>query len=474
MKKIKCIIIGAGEAGRELYREIKNHSNKFYGVVGFLDDNEKRLQGNVAGVRVLGKTDELARFIDEYKLEEVFIAIPSAQGSLIRKIIQNCERKKVTFRIVPRLLEIIEGKVKLSGVREIETQDLIGRAIVKSDQEAFKNYFRNKTILVTGAAGSIGSELCRQIVQFNPKRLIALDFFESGLYDLNLELSGITDKCNYLCVLGNIFDYRNLRKIMNQYRPEIVFHAAAYKHVPLMQMYPAEAIKNNVFGTKNVAQAARLSGVKKFVNISTDKAVDPSSVMGATKLLGEQIVKTLNKKGKTKFCSVRFGNVLGSQGSVVPTFKKQILRGGPVTVTDKKMTRYFMSIPESVQLVLTAVLLIKNGGEIFMLDMGEKVKIDELARLMIRLAGFVPEVDIKIKYTGVRPGEKINEMLFGQDETLEKTKNDKIFIVGQNYEDSNIDDVLKDLSSALGDEDGRKIFSILRKVAPNLKMSNNY
>ncbi len=474
MKKIKCIIIGAGEAGRELYREIKNHSNKFYEVVGFLDDNEKRLQGNVAGVRVLGKTDNLARFIDKYKLHEVFIAIPSAQGSLVRKIIQKCENKKVIFRIVPRLLEIIEGKVKLSGVREIEIQDLIGRAIVKSDQEVFRNYIKNKTIMVTGAAGSIGSELCKQILQFNPRMLIALDFFESGLYNLDLELSEITDKCNYLCVLGNILDNKNLRKIMNQYQPEIVFHAAAYKHVPLMQMYPAEAIKNNVFGTKDVAQAALLSGVEKFINISTDKAVDPSSVMGATKLLGEQIIKTLNKKGKTKFCSVRFGNVLGSQGSVVPIFKKQILKGGPVTVTDKNMTRYFMSIPESVQLILSAALLIKNGGETFMLDMGEKVKIDELARLMIRLAGFIPEVDIKIKYTGVRPGEKINEILSGQDEVSERTKNDRIFMIGHDNKDNHIEDVLKDLSGALRDEDSQKIFSILLKVAPNLKMTNNY
>jgi len=468
-KKENVLIVGAGVAGQELSEEIKRHLNNHYEVVGFLDDNKKLEGRKVGSIEVLGKISFLSKLVQKYRVSQVFIAIPSAQGSLIRDVIKSCEKERVVFKIVPRILEIIEGKVKLSKVKEIEVEDLLGRAIIKSDQRLFKKEFKDKTVLVTGAAGSIGSEICRQILGFFPKKLIALDFWESGLYNLELDLLEISNKELFECVVANIQDYERVKGIVDKEKPDIIFHAAAYKHVPLMQKYPYEAVENNVFGTENMAKAATNGGVEKFVNISTDKAVDPSSVMGATKLLAEFISNYYNKKGKTKFCSVRFGNVLGSQGSIVPTFKKQIAKGGPVTVTSKRMTRFFMTIPEAVQLVLNASLFVKEGGEIFMLDMGEPVNIDGLARLMIRLAGLVPGVDIQIEYSGIRPGEKIAEKLITETENVQKTLNKRIFLVEGNAENLSVNNILDKLRKLVLKEDNRGIMNVLKDVAPNIK-----
>jgi len=468
MKKEKMLIVGAGVAGQELAGEIKKHLNNRYTIVGFVDDSGDIVGKKVSGIKVLGKTDLLQKLIRNNHIDEVFIAIPSAQGSLIRKVIKFCEKEKVVFKIVPRILDIVEGRVKLSKVREIEIEDLLGRSIVKSEQKKFKEEFKDKIVLVTGAAGSIGSEVCRQILKFKPKKLIALDFWESGLYDLELELVDIGRKNSFECIVANIRDIERINEIFLSTRPEIIFHAAAYKHVPLMQNFPEEAVKNNVFGTKNLAAASIKAGVKKFVNISTDKAVEPSSVMGATKLMAEKIVTTYNSRKKTKFCSVRFGNVLGSQGSVVPIFKKQIVKGGPVTVTDKKMTRYFMTIPEAVQLVLSASLFVEDGGEIFMLDMGEPMKIDELAKLMIRLSGLTPGVDIKIKYSGIRSGEKLEEKLKSDGEGRLETLNEKIFLIKGVEVKHDVNKVVEGLSKSLRKKDKKGIVRILKQVAPRL------
>lgn len=467
--KEKIVIVGAGVAGRELIREIKKHFDNRYEIVGFLDDDKKLFNKKIEGVSVLGKIGLLSGVIQRFNISQVFIAIPSAKGSLIRDVIKSCDKEKVVFKIVPRLLEIIEGQVKFSRVREIHVEDLLGRAIVQSEQALFKKEFKNKVILVTGAAGSIGSEICRQILEFGPKKLIALDIWESGLYDLELDLSDIVDKKVFECVVANIQEGGRINEIIVKEKPDIIFHAAAYKHVPLMQKFPIEAVKNNVFGTENIVKAATLTGVRKFINISTDKAVDPTSVMGATKLLTELLISNHNGNGRTKFCSVRFGNVLGSQGSVVPTFKRQIAKGGPVTVTNKNMTRFFMTIPEAVQLVLNASLFIKNGGEVFMLDMGEPVNIDNLARLMIKLAGFTPNVDIQIKYSGIREGEKITEELTRKEEKTLKTSSRHIFLVKKIKHDLNISDLLGKLKELVLKRDNSEVISILRKVAPNLK-----
>lgn len=468
MTKEKVLIVGAGEAGQELAAEIKKHLAK-YEIVGFLDDNQKLIGEKMLGFTVLGETRQLSSFIKKLGISQVFIAIPSAQGNLIRRVIGSCEKEKVIFKIVPRLLEIVEGKVRLSQVKEIEVEDLLGRAIVQVDQQILNKEFVDKSVLVTGAAGSIGSEICRQILEFRPKKLIALDCWESGLYNLELSLSHLIQKDNFVSVVASIRDYSNIKQIIKKYRTAIIFHAAAYKHVPLMQEFPLEAIKNNVIGTENLVKAASLAGVGKVVNISTDKAVNPTSVMGTTKLLAELIAKSYNSSGSTKFSSVRFGNVLGSQGSVVPTFQRQIAEGGPVTVTDKRMTRFFMTIPEAVQLVLNASLLIRDGGETFMLDMGEPVKIDELARLMIRLAGYVPEVDIKIKYTGVRSGEKLSEKLTAGNERTEKTSHDGIFVVKGGRKELNLKLILTKLKKFAAKNNQQKCLDILREIAPNLK-----
>lgn len=468
MEKKRVLIVGAGLAGKELLGELEKKRKKYYQVVGFVDDDLKKQGKRVMGVRVMGTIEELSELVGKCQVDEIFIAIPSAQGETIRRVIKECQKERIIFRVVPRTLEIVEGKVKLYQVRQIEISDLLGRAIVQSKQGAFYREFGNKRILVTGAAGSIGSELSRQLIQFKPKRLVGVDWWESGLYELELELEELGGEEKFEPVIANIREGAMVKRIFTKYKPEYVFHAAAYKHVPMMQKYPDEAVANNVFGTEVVARAAYENGVEKFVNISTDKAVNPTSVMGVTKAIAERVVAKDNERGKTKYISVRFGNVLGSQGSVVPIFKRQIAKGGPVTLTDPAMTRFFMTIPEAVQLVLQASLMGK-GGETFILDMGEPVKIIELAEMMIRLSGLVPGEDIEIKIVGKRPGEKMYEELASADEEMKRSANRKIYKVsGNGQEGDGLEEILKELRKKVVKLDRRGVYRILKQMAPGL------
>ncbi|MBI4039376.1 polysaccharide biosynthesis protein [Candidatus Daviesbacteria bacterium] len=453
MNKRKIIIVGAGVAGVELYDELKRRPSLGYEVVGFVDDDPKKQGKKIKGLPLLGNIRQLASIVHQYKIEEVLIAIPSAQGSQIREIVTQCQNAQVIFRIVPRILEIIQGKVHIGQVRPVNVEDLLGRALRQHEQAQIAPLIRGKTVLVTGAAGSIGSELCRQILQFNPKKLIMVDWWENGLFELDREFSQSASHISRESIIANIQDLPKVNWIFGKFRPQIVFHAAAFKHVPLMELHPEEAVKNNIWGTQVCARIAGEHKVDKFVFISTDKAVNPESVMGASKLFAELIVRELGRKYSTKYITVRFGNVLGSYGSVVPIFTKQIARGGPVTVTNADMVRYFMTITEAAQLVLQSAQLGK-GSEVFILDMGEPVRILELARLMIRLAGFQPDDEIPIKIIGRRPGEKLVEELLTDQENAAKTTNDYIFIStnGINIDDGVLwhsFDRLKKLSDAL-------------------------
>jgi len=469
MGETRVLIVGAGEAGEELLEELIKHFSRRYKVAGFIDDDPQKKGKNVNGVPLVGTVDDIALKTRELNIREVFIAIPSADGKTIRRVVDECRKEKVIFKIIPRTLEIVEGKVKIHQVRQIRVQDLLGRAILKSDQQQLRKSLKGKRILVTGAAGSIGSELMRQLVQLSPELVFGTDWRESELYFLERELENLQSAGNFQVFICNVQDNGRVKQLIESVRPNIVFHAAAYKHVPVMQDSPTEAVKNNVLGTQNLARVAYDAGVEKFVNVSTDKAVNPSSVMGATKLLTEQLVSQLNNGGKTKYISVRFGNVLDSEGSVIPLFEKQITQGGPVTITDMDMARYFMTIPEAVQLVLQASVLGK-GGEVFILDMGERIKIIDLAELMIRLAGFIPEEDIKIKVIGKRAGEKINEELLNEQEQMMKTENKKIYRISVEQLPPNVlNQVVSDLRRAIVSNDDDQVYDALKIVAPNLQ-----
>lgn len=424
MKK-KVLIVGAGVAGRDVLREIIGNPDLGLRVVGFIDDDPAKTGALIDGLKVIGEKRDLESDINKLKIKEVIIAIPSAAGEKVAEYVKICSEARVDFRIVPRVKEIIEGKAHVKSLRKVQVEDLLGRPVVKADVEYLKGFFAGKVVLVTGAAGSIGSELSRQIAAYSPKKLILLDWWENGMFELQNELMKDFPKRKMQFVIGNIQDKGKILRVMKTYMPNYIFHAAAYKHVPAMEANPEEAVKNNVFGTLNVAEVANAVNVERFVLISTDKAVKPVSVMGMTKLITEGIAQMLN--GKTKFMAVRFGNVLESYGSVIPVFRKQIDAGGPVTITDKRMTRFFMTIPEAVQLVLKASSLGK-GGELFVLDMGKPVSIYTLAENLIRLSGYIPGKDIMIAITGKRPGEKISEELFAYGEDLVSTKEGKIFV----------------------------------------------
>lgn len=424
----KALIVGAGIAGKELLCELRRHKGLGINVVGFIDDDLYKQGKKVNKIPVVGKLDNLFKIIKQFSIEEVFIAIPSAKGSEIRDIIKACKEAKVSFKIIPRTLDVIQGSVSINQIRNIKIEDIIGREIKKIEQKSFKKFYKGKTILITGACGSIGSEICRQLLLFSPGKVILYDWWENGMFDLDLELKSEYPQAQIISVIGDVKDKKRIEKIFNENKPDLVFHAAAYKHVPLMEENPSQAVKNNILGTKIVAEVAKKSGVSYFVFISTDKAVDPESVMGATKRIAEALIHDLSNDSLTRFISVRFGNVLDSCGSVLPLFRKQILKGGPVTVTHKDATRYFMSIPEAVQLIFNATLIGK-GGEIFILDMGEPIKIDEFAKLLVRLYGYTPEKDIKIIYTGLRPGEKLTERLFTEKEHFSLTKNERILSI---------------------------------------------
>jgi FlaA1/EpsC-like NDP-sugar epimerase len=424
----RVLIVGAGTAGRELARALRNGSTSIR-PVGFIDDRFSGRRVAIGGLWLLGRIDDLTPIAKRERIDQVYIAIPSAEGGVIRRIIAACHDAQLAFRIIPRILELVEGHVSLDAVRDVRPEDLLGRAIAKSDQRLLRPWFRGKRVLITGGAGSIGSELCRQVALFEPAQLVVVDWWENGLFEIENELRARYPKLTLDARIANVQDADRVHSLMRMAKPELVFHAAAYKHVPLMERFPEAALHNNILGTWNVAQAARRVGAEKFVLISTDKAVNPTSVMGASKAIAEMLVQSLNG-ARTQYSSVRFGNVLASSGSVIPLFQKQIRNGGPVTLTHPDMVRYFMTIPEAVQLILQAGFLSK-GGEIFVLDMGEPVKILDLARNLIRLSGYIPDRDIKIAFTGIRPGEKLFEEVLTAQEGVHATKRANIFVSGK-------------------------------------------
>ena len=396
-------------------------------IIGFIDDNAEKV-GNLIGNRpVIGTYHDLERIVEDYDVNEIVVAISSMDRKKLKSVFLSMQPYDVKVKIMPGLFELIDRKFNIDMIHEIQVEELLERETIKLDHYGISEYIENQVVMVTGGGGSIGSELCRQIVKFNPKQLIILDIYENNAYDLQNELLQQYPNINLVTLIASVRDWQRLERIYQIYRPNVVFHAAAHKHVPLMEVSPSEAIKNNVVGTLNTAELASVYNVKRFVLISTDKAVNPTNVMGATKRLCEIIIQAINVKSETEFVAVRFGNVLGSNGSVVPLFKRQIAKGGPVTLTHKEITRYFMTIPEAAQLVLQAGGF-AQGGEIFVLDMGKPVKIYDLAKNLIRLSGYEPDVDISIEITGLRPGEKLYEELLMEEEGLQKTRHEKIFI----------------------------------------------
>jgi FlaA1/EpsC-like NDP-sugar epimerase len=424
----RVLIVGAGDAGEQIVRAMLSEQRSRYFPVGFVDDDPAKQGITIHGVRVLGTRQEIPQLVQQHEVEELLIAMPSVSSKIIRETVELGRRAGLKdIKILPGFHELVTGRVGLTDIRSLQLEDLLGREPVRLDMREIEAYLKDKTVLVTGAAGSIGSELCRQIVKFHPQLLIALDQDESGLFAIHNELSQRFPNTKLASVIADIRDTCKIEWIFEYYRPRVVFHAAAYKHVPLMEAHPDEAVKNNIFGTLIVAEAAQRTRVEKFVLISTDKAVNPTSVMGATKRVAEIILQALNGQGPTKFVSVRFGNVLGSRGSVIPIFQEQIKRGGPVTVTHEEMKRYLMVTSEAVLLVLQAGAL-GQGGEVFVLDMGEPVRIVDLAREMIRLSGYEPDRDIPIVFIGPRPGEKFFEELLTAEEGTIATKHEKIFV----------------------------------------------
>lgn len=427
-EQLKIMIIGAGEATSVLMREISNSryldNSK---VVCIIDDDLGKVGKYIRGVKIVGTRDHIKEYARYYDIDEIIFAIPSASTKDKREILNICKETSCNLKILPGVYQMVDGEINIKDLRNVDVLDLLGRDPVKVDIESIMGYVKDKTVLVTGGGGSIGSELCRQLVSHKPKCLVIFDIYENNAYDIQQELKIKYPDANVVTLIGSIRNTSRLESVFEQYKPDIVYHAAAHKHVPLMEVSPNEAIKNNVVGTWNVAKMADKYGVKKFVMISTDKAVNPTNVMGATKRICEMIIQSFNEKSKTDFVAVRFGNVLGSNGSVIPLFKRQIEAGGPVTVTHPDIIRYFMTIPEAVSLVLQAGAYAK-GGEIFILDMGEPVKIDDLAKNLIRLSGYTLGVDMEIKYTGLRPGEKLYEELLMNEEGMQDTDNKLIHI----------------------------------------------
>ncbi|MDP4180638.1 MAG: nucleoside-diphosphate sugar epimerase/dehydratase [Bacillota bacterium] len=428
LKNLKrVLIIGGGNAGAIIIRELKLHTELNSIPVAIIDEDPYKIGKEINGVPIIGQNKDIADIVVRKKIDEVIIAIPSATNQVINEIYNECSKTQCKVKILPSVAQLIDETVMIQKIREVNIEDLLGREPVNLDIQRIASYIEDQVVIVTGGGGSIGSELCRQIASFKPKQLIILDNYENNAYDIQNELIYNYPKLDLVTIIANIREKHRIDSIFKKYRPNVVFHAAAHKHVPLMEGNPTEAIKNNVFGTMNVAECADKYGTKRFVLISTDKAVNPTNIMGATKRIGEMIIQAINKHSNTEFVAVRFGNVLGSNGSVIPLFKKQIEQGGPVTVTHTEVTRFFMTIPEAVQLVIQAGAM-ANGGEIFVLDMGNPVKIYDLARNLIKLSGFEPDEDIKIEVTGLRPGEKLYEELLMDEEGLKSTANKKIFV----------------------------------------------
>lgn len=423
----RVMIIGGGQAGQVLIKELQTSSHLHSKVCCVIDDNPNKKGRLLEGVPIVGNRYDIEEKVKEYGITRIIYAIPATTGANRKAILNICKNTGCKMQTVPGVYQLLNEEVSVTKLRDVEITDLLGRAQVKVNNSEILKSLKGKVIMVTGGGGSIGSELCRQIARSEPATLIIFDIYENNAYTIQQELKRKYPRLHLVTLIGSVRNTRRVDSIIEKYRPEVIFHAAAHKHVPLMEDSPNEAIKNNVEGTYKVAQSAARWGVKKFVLISTDKAVNPTNIMGASKRLCEMVVQMMNRQSDTDFVAVRFGNVLGSNGSVIPLFKKQIAEGGPVTVTDKRIIRYFMTIPEAVSLVLQASYY-AHGGEIFVLDMGEPVKIDDLARNLIRLSGFVPDDDIKIVYTGLRPGEKLYEELLMDEEGMQETENELIFI----------------------------------------------
>lgn len=473
VERKNILIIGAGEASSEMIKTIKNTMRCHYNIVGLIDDNPNKMNYAISGIKILGNRYDIANICRQNNIDIIFFSISNIDSKNKKEILNICQETGVKIRVLPSVSDIIKNKNLLQNLRDIEIEDLLGREPITLSNDNIEELIKGQTILVTGGGGSIGSELCRQIAKFNPSKLIIFDIYENNLYNIEMELkqNHYDEKFEIDAIAGSVRDKQKLEQVFKQYNPYLVFHAAAHKHVPLMEVSPLEAIKNNVFGTYNMANCADKYNVKRFVLISTDKAVNPTNIMGATKRMCEMIIQAFNKKSKTEFAAVRFGNVLGSNGSVLPLFKKQIANGGPVTVTHRDITRFFMTIPEAVSLVLQAMSYAK-GGEVFVLDMGEPVKIYDLAVSLIKLSGLEPNVDIEIKITGLRPGEKLYEELLMSEEGLTKTSHDKIFI-GQpssiTYKQlliklEKLKEIIQDESISIG-----KIKSTMKQVVPTYK-----
>lgn len=423
----RIMIVGAGTSGSVILKEMTTSSLVNGCVVCFVDDDKNKAGKFLNGVPVAGNRNDIPRLAEEYKIDEIYIAIPSASAKERKAIIEICRETGCQVKILPGIYQLINGEVSIAKLRNVEIEDLLGRDPIRVNLDEIMGYVSGKVVLVTGGGGSIGSELCRQVASHNPKQLIIFDIYENNAYDIQLELKEKYPDLDLVVLIGSVRNTHRIETVFEKYRPDIVYHAAAHKHVPLMEDSPNEAIKNNVFGTYKTAKAADKYGTKRFVLISTDKAVNPTNIMGASKRMCEMVVQMMNARSKTDFVAVRFGNVLGSNGSVIPLFKKQIEQGGPVTVTHPDIIRYFMTIPEAVSLVLQAGAYAK-GGEIFVLDMGEPMKILDLAKNLIRLSGYTPDVDIPIVFTGLRPGEKLYEELLMNEEGMQDTPNKLIHI----------------------------------------------
>ncbi|WP_067040321.1 nucleoside-diphosphate sugar epimerase/dehydratase [Methanobrevibacter sp. YE315] len=468
----KLLLIGGGYSANDIIKTLNSTLKGKYDIIGIIDDNEKRQGYSVAGVRIIGNRNDIIPICEKYDVDLIFFTIVNIDDENRKEILELCSKTNAKVKILPGLRELISAEENLyESLRDIEIEDLLGRPSIELDNNNIKSIINDKTVLVTGGGGSIGEELCRQIMLHNPKQLLMLDIYENSLYDIELELKSKYPNNDIIAIIANIRDEKRMYEIFEEYSPDVVFHAAAHKHVPLMENNPTEAIKNNVFGTYNLVNACDKYHTKRFILISTDKAVNPTNIMGATKRLCEMIIQAKDRESETEFVAVRFGNVLGSNGSVVPLFKKQIKEGGPVTVTHKEITRFFMTIPEAVALVLQSITYAK-GGEIFVLNMGEPVKIYDLAKSLIELSGLEPGKDIEIKITGMRPGEKLYEELLMNEENLEGTNHEKIFITEpMNFTMDEVEEKLDSLREIIDNDiyDKETIKQTMKKCVPTYK-----
>ncbi len=462
----RVLVIGAGYAGNMIIREMRAHPEMKFKPVVIIDDDVAKIGKNLLGLQIYGNRNKLFNAIDLFKVDVIVIAIPSLDRRGKDEIIELCKSTKCKIKIVPTVYDLLDRRSPLRKMRDVEVEDLLGRELINLDMDGISNYISQRVVLITGGGGTIGSEIARQVAAFKPKQLLVLDIYENNVYDLQMEMKHKFPRLDVKILIASVGDSSIINYIFSEYKPEIVFHAAAHKHVPLMEENPVEAIKNNVFGTLHLAECASKYKVKEFVLISTDKAVNPTSIMGVTKRISEMIVQGLDKISDTKFAAVRFGNVLGSNGSVIPLFKKQIAQGGPITVTHKNITRYFMAIQEAAQLVLQAGAFAK-GGEIFVLDMGSPVKIYDLAYELIRLSGLEINVDVEIKFTGLRPGEKLYEEVLMDEEGLDNTPHKKIF-VGTPFkiEYNSLRKDLLDLQKLLDKSKRSELIDKLQKLVP--------